>query len=86
MSLNSCLYEGYVEHRRHLPVEHVFRYGLFMLYVDLEELPTLFKDHWLWSTLRPIISLMISLWLVSLISPLPTISPSRNTVKRSAMR
>jgi DUF1365 family protein len=50
MSLQSCIYEGHVQHRRRAPVEHAFRYPLFMLYVDLEELPALFKNRWLWST------------------------------------
>src|SRR5690606_424 len=45
----SCIYEGDVRHRRFLPVEHKFRYRLFLLYVDLDELPTLFRGRWLWS-------------------------------------
>lgn len=53
MNLRSCIYDGYVLHRRRAPVEHTFRYRLFMLYVDLEELPTLFDHRWLWSTKRP---------------------------------
>lgn len=53
MSLASCLYEGEVRHRRMTPVAHDFRYRLFMLYVDLDELPTLFRKHWLWSAGRP---------------------------------
>lgn len=53
MSLHSCLYEGNVCHRRRLPVRHEFRYRLFMLYLDLDELPTLFNQRWLWSASRP---------------------------------
>jgi DUF1365 family protein len=53
MTLASCLYEGDVRHRRMSPVTHDFRYRLFMLYVDLDELPTLFRKHWLWSVGRP---------------------------------
>jgi DUF1365 family protein len=35
----SAIYEGVVTHRRRTPVEHAFRFRLFMLYVDLDELP-----------------------------------------------
>jgi len=37
----SCIYEGYVRHRRIQPMAHEFRYGLFMMYLDLDELPKL---------------------------------------------
>ena len=37
----SCIYEGYVRHRRIQPMTHEFRYGLFMMYLDLDELPKL---------------------------------------------
>lgn len=53
MNLHSALYEGEVSHRRAAPVRHAFRYRLFMLYVDLEELPTLFCRRWLWSAKGP---------------------------------
>ena len=49
MSLKSGLYEGKVKHRRFSPVQNSFQYRLFMMYLDLEELPTLFRDRWLWS-------------------------------------
>jgi len=39
----SCLYQGYVKHRRLSPARHVFRYGLYLLYLDLEELPALLQ-------------------------------------------
>jgi len=51
--MNSCLYEGTVRHRRSAPVPHEFRYSIFMMYLDLAELPTLFHDRWLWSVQRP---------------------------------
>jgi uncharacterized protein len=35
----SCVYEGWVRHRRLTPVEHGFRYPLYLLYLDLDELP-----------------------------------------------
>ncbi|MBM4255632.1 MAG: DUF1365 domain-containing protein [Deltaproteobacteria bacterium] len=46
----SCIYRGSVRHRRFHPIPHAFSYSLFMLYVDLEELPTLFNGRWLWSS------------------------------------
>jgi DUF1365 family protein len=49
----SAVYEGSVRHRRLLPVEHSFRYRVFMMYVDLDELPELFDRAPLWSARRP---------------------------------
>jgi DUF1365 family protein len=51
--MHSRLYVGQVKHQRYTPAPHAFRYGLFMLYLDLEELPTLFNRRWLWSVRRP---------------------------------
>lgn len=48
--MHSCIYEGEVTHRRHTPVPHEFQYRLFMLYLDLAELESVFKGRWLWST------------------------------------
>jgi DUF1365 family protein len=48
----SALYVGWVRHRRHSPVAHAFRQKLFMLYVDLDELETVFKRRWFWSVGR----------------------------------
>ncbi len=53
MTLQSCLYEGTVRHRRYSPVENAFSYSLFMCYLDLAELPELFRGRWLWSAERP---------------------------------
>lgn len=50
--MQSCLYKGWVRHRRQTPQPHEFRYALFMLYLDLAELPTVFDRRWLWSTSR----------------------------------
>ena len=49
----SCVYSGTIRHRRYGPVFREFRYRLFMMYLDLEELPGLFDAHWLWSARRP---------------------------------
>ena len=51
--MHSCLYEGRVRHRRRRPIEHVFDFPLFMVYLDLSELPELFRGRWLWSAKRP---------------------------------
>jgi DUF1365 family protein len=53
MTLQSCLYEGETHHHRWEPVDHKFRYRLFLLYLDLDELPELFHGRWLWSIKRP---------------------------------
>ncbi len=47
--MKSAIYQGSVMHRRYTPVLHQFRYPLFMMYLDLTELPTLFNRYWLWS-------------------------------------
>lgn len=49
----SAIYEGVVTHRRRGPVEHAFRARLYLLYLDLDELPRLFDGHPLWSARRP---------------------------------
>lgn len=51
--MRSALYHGSVRHRRAGPVPHAFRYRLFMVYLDLAELPGLFDRFWLWSARRP---------------------------------
>ena len=48
--MESAIFIGNVGHRRLLPVLHQFRYRMFMMYLDLEELPGLFKNQWLWSS------------------------------------
>lgn len=51
--MNSCIYEGQLEHRRFQPVPHAFRSRLFLMYLDLAELPEVFGGRWLWSATRP---------------------------------
>lgn len=48
----SAIYEGEVEHLRTTPRRHSFRQRLFLLYLDLDELPGLFRGRWLWSVGR----------------------------------
>jgi uncharacterized protein len=49
----SAIYQGRLRHRRRSPVEHGFDYRIWMLLVDLDELPELFDRHPLWSARRP---------------------------------
>ncbi len=39
--MHSCLYQGRVLHERFRPVRHRFTYGLYMLWIDLDELALL---------------------------------------------
>jgi DUF1365 family protein len=48
-ALASCIYEGSVRHRRFSPVQQSFRQPLFMMFLDLGELPELFRQRRLWS-------------------------------------
>jgi DUF1365 family protein len=47
--MKSCIYEGTVRHRRLTPIHNTFQYRLYMVYLDLEELPHVFDAHPLWS-------------------------------------
>ncbi len=47
--MESCIYAGTVRHRRFHPATHRFGYPLFMLYIDLDEAPELFRRHAIWS-------------------------------------
>ena len=51
--MHSAIYHGWVRHRRFAPRGHVFRYRLFMMYLDLAELDEVFRGRWLWSTQHP---------------------------------
>lgn len=50
--MKSCIYEGRVRHRRFTPRRHEFNYRLYMMYLDLDELPAVFDPFWLWSARR----------------------------------
>ena len=41
----SCIYSGWVRHRRYGPAAHALRSHVFMLYLDLDELPQLFDGY-----------------------------------------
>jgi uncharacterized protein len=49
---DSAVYEGWIRHRRFEPVEHEFRYPLFLMYLDLHELPGVLDPFPLWSARR----------------------------------
>jgi DUF1365 family protein len=53
LSVRSALYTGAIRHRRVRPAAHSFRYRIFMVYLDLDELPTVFDRRWFWSVRRP---------------------------------
>ena len=50
--MHSSIFSGQVSHSRKTPVEHSFRYSVFMMYLDLSELDTVFRGRWFWSTTR----------------------------------
>ena len=49
----SCLYHGHIRHRRFGPRRNEFRYRIFLTYLDLVELPALFRNRWFWSASKP---------------------------------
>ncbi len=51
--MESCLFRGWVRHRRFVPVANHFRYTVFQVYLDLSELDSVFAGSWLWSASRP---------------------------------
>jgi DUF1365 family protein len=51
--MHSQIYKGWVEHTRVAPRRHRFRYRLFMMFLDLAELPGLFDRTPFWSARRP---------------------------------
>ena len=50
--MHSALYTGWVSHRRRTPRRHAFRYPLFMVWLDLAELESVFYGRWLWGMER----------------------------------
>lgn len=50
--LRSAVYEGVVRHRRGTPRPHAFAYRMAQLYLDLDEIETVFRGRWLWSASR----------------------------------
>jgi uncharacterized protein len=51
--VNSCLYEGSVRHRRYGTPSDELHHRIFMVCLDLDELPECFDGRMLWSARRP---------------------------------
>jgi len=49
----SAIYTGTILHSRNYPDSNEFRYNLFMLYLDIDELPNLFQNFRFWSYNKP---------------------------------
>jgi uncharacterized protein len=47
--MHSAIYTGMVQHRRFRPKANAFEYTLFMLYLDLDELDSVFNNTAFWS-------------------------------------
>ena len=43
-AIRSRVYRGTLRHRRFTPRQHAFSYQIWMVYLDLDELPTLFDN------------------------------------------
>ncbi|MEY4631241.1 MAG: hypothetical protein RIQ81_1361 [Pseudomonadota bacterium] len=51
-AVDSAVYFGRVRHTRLLPHTHDFSYRMFMMYLDLDQLPQVFRSFWFWSVER----------------------------------
>lgn len=51
--MRSAIYVGSVTHARFAPKHHFFRYKVFMMYIDLDELKSIFRGSIAWSAKRP---------------------------------
>jgi DUF1365 family protein len=50
--MKSAIFNGQVSHSRKAPLEHSFRYSVYMMYLDLEEIDSVFRGRWFWSASR----------------------------------
>jgi DUF1365 family protein len=50
--MHSALYIGKLRHRRSAPSPHAFFYAVYMIWLDLAELDSVFRGRWFWSTQR----------------------------------
>lgn len=48
--MHSAIYKGWLRHRRFYPKQHRFCYRVFMLYLDLDEIESVFSLSRFWST------------------------------------
>lgn len=51
--MNSAIYTGIVYHCRLAPKQHAFSYKVFMMYLDLDELDSVFSGTPFWSSKKP---------------------------------
>ncbi|SMF47055.1 hypothetical protein SAMN02745866_03021 [Alteromonadaceae bacterium Bs31] len=49
-TLKSAIYKGWVQHRRFSPKEHQFKYQVFMMYLDLDEIDAVLSKSYFWSS------------------------------------
>lgn len=54
--LKSAIYKGRLSHERLSPKRHRFEYSVFMMYIDLDELETVFSKAMEWSYKRPAVA------------------------------
>jgi len=47
--MRSQVCTGIVKHQRHVEKSHQFKYNVFMMLLDLDELNHIFDNYWLWS-------------------------------------
>jgi DUF1365 family protein len=50
--MHSALYIGQLRHRRLAPRPHGFSYAIYMVWLDLSELDSVFRGRWFWSAHR----------------------------------
>ena len=50
--MHSCLYEGTVRHCRSFPKKHQFNFRFFMVMLDLDEIDSVFRSKWFYSSKR----------------------------------
>jgi uncharacterized protein len=51
--IESAIYEGSVRHRRFAVAGHSFNYRVFMMLVDIDNIPAVTRRSWLWSFNKP---------------------------------
>jgi DUF1365 family protein len=48
--MTSCIFEGSVTHMRNKPIFHSFKYNIFMMYLNIDEIDDIFEKYLLWGT------------------------------------
>ena len=56
--MNSCIYNGVVNHTRFKPVKHFLKYNTFSIFIDLDELEILDKKNNLLATANQTVKLI----------------------------